>query len=96
MPQRNHSQEVGTIEKILKQKDALEVYINYEKNREWLSRNWKRIAREHAGKVVIIHAEDVACSTKDAEAARTCLHSLDSPVQAYVRYIPAANEALLL
>jgi hypothetical protein len=99
MPQGNNSQERElqmTIGKILKQRDAIEEYSNYEKNREWLMRNWKRIARQYAGKVIVIHGEGIACSTEDAEEARTCLQSLGSPVQAYVRYIPAANEALLL
>jgi hypothetical protein len=97
-PQSNsrEAKSVRTIAKILRQKEAIEVYSGYGKNREWLRRNWKRISRDHAGKVVIIIDEDIACSTEDADEARRCLRSHGAPVQAYVRYVPAENEALLL
>ena len=96
MAKKNNNNPSYSLEKILKRTDSRKEYSNYFNNGEWLRRNWKVIAREHAGKIIIIIDNDIACSTANADEARACLRERGSPVQAYIRYVPAENEALLL
>lgn len=96
MAKKNNNNQSYLLSKILKQSVSRKEYDNYFKNGQWLRSNWKAIARNHAGKIIIVIDSDIACSTGDTEEARACLREYGSPVQAYVRYVPAENEALLL
>ena len=83
---------------ILQGQNAKDEYSQYVENGRWLRQNWGRIQEKYAGLIVVIvdPQEGKVNAYEDAQDARAFIRSLATPNQAYVRYVPAANEALLL
>lgn len=83
---------------ILQSLDAKAEYTEYYENASWLRQNWIQIQEKYPGQIIIIVDRDLdkISAFDEASEARKFIRELEVPNQAYVRYIPADNEALLL
>lgn len=71
-------------------------YYKYRENGSWFRQNFTDIKKRHAGKIVIVHGENIVFSSRDVEKVRERLQSLSSLNRAYIRYVPKQKEILLL
>ena len=84
------------IEKALNNDKTWDDHEAYRTNAEWLEHNLESIKEQHRGQVVVVLDRQIVFSDQDTSKVREKIRSLPNRNQAYIRYIPAEKELLLL
>ncbi len=85
-----------TIQEALSKKETWDSYQKYWANHNWLDQNFEQIREKYEGRVVVVVNQNIAFSSDNMEEIRKEVRGFDTPNEAYIRYIPAENELLLL
>lgn len=81
---------------LLSNKETLEDFQKYVANSRWFNDHFDEIVKEHAGKVVGVLDNKIQFSDEDLQRIRMQIRSAPYLNQVYFRYVPQANEVLLL
>ncbi len=86
----------AVIQEAFSKKETWNNARNYWTNHLWFQKNQRKLKKSHSGQLVIVLNEEVFFSSEDAEKVRKKLRHTPNRYEAYIQYIPAANELLLL